>query len=651
MSAVWHADDLLNIHLIQNRENPTEEDARRMIDEMNVEWIEQTDEPPQPHEMVTWAASRMHITLASFTFEELEKNYSKRVKQIMTLNDLTNEFETLKEDEEVKDTILRIANCMRSCYECLIESATLYHRMDPMRENRLPKKYDLTSILHRNEEKLSNFQKLMLYFTKILDVNEYRKMDDQCWKQVRNSAGIPTQSWKFDIGLQDFLFKTIKKETCFEQWVYLTNPKDNAENIVRHLVVSEQTEFPLLSVDRHKWSYDDGIYDTETDTFWVYEEQEDWAEQAEAMQTYRRNAGWGDKYVVIPPNGDNMTVKYFAQPFRFRITPDTEETFDPKKIVLPELDTIFKSQNLTDETVEWCLIMLARLFFKVGEKDRWQVVFFIKGVAASGKSTLAKLIRYMYPPNLITTLSSNVEAKFGLSAIYKGLICVCAEVKEDFGLNQADWQSAASGEEISIAIKNKTAIQHLWDTPFFFLGNELPDYKNASGSVDRRIFIIEFNYKIRNGGDPLLFDKLINNIDLFHRKSVRMYLDKVREHGDKDIWCAKPALLSQQIYDFKVNMRSGVDVLFKYINSGIFEFDAEFEMEMDVFKSEYSAYRKENNEEKVRWNRDHYHATFQEKGVAVVKKDIPHGDGTRVISKQMLTGIRRKEEDGDELAL
>ena len=642
MSSIWHVQDLFDMS-ISNHEDPTEEDGRRMVKQLTDEFLTTEQNTPEPSDMIEWAANKFFIDLDTFTFEQLDQNYVKRIRQVTQLNKLLNSIPELAMDNTIKDDILRVSNCIRGSYDCLKYSGLLYHRMDPVRELRLPKDSELESVFQFDHDKLTTFQKLLIFFTNILDVNEYRKMNDQCWKQIRNSDGIPTQAWQYEISIEKMLFEKIKKEKCFTEWTYLTNPKDNAKHIIEHLIQSEQSQFPSLTVDRHKWSYDNGIYDTESDTFWSFDEQDQWHELGQNIQQYRRDNGWGNNYTVTPPTGVNMTVKYFAQPFRYEINPETEATFDPHSIILPELDTIFQAQHLTKETIDWCLIMMARLFFKVGEKDKWQVVFFIKGVAASGKSTLAKLIRYMYPANLITTLSSNVEPKFGLSAIYKGLICVCAEVREDFGLNQADWQSAASGEEISIAIKNKTAIQHLWDTPFFFLGNEIPDYKSAGGSVDRRIFIIEFNYKIRGGGDPNLFDKIIQNIDLFHRKSVRLYLDAIRKYGDKDIWCSNPAFLSQQIYDFKYNMRNRVDCLFNFLDSGNFEFDPQYHMPLKDFKDLYSLFRKSNGEEKCKWNKDHYSATFQERGLSISKKTTEING--KSFSGEFVIGLQNKQDD------
>lgn len=635
-----HVQDLLDENTI--RRDLTEDECRSMVDELTAEFIVQDENAvPQPQDMIRWAASRLFINSLddTVTFADISTNYEKRMNQLIKLQKHIRKHDDLLEDYTIIDNMQRIAKCMRSCFECLRQSSLLYHKMDPMRENRLPPETDLQTILTSNEEKLKNFQKLIIYFTEILASCEYRKMDDECWVQVMNSQGIPTQSWKKALSIQDMLYRTIKKEKCFTEWTYLTDPKDNAKHIVEYLIKSEECEFPSLIIDRHKWSYDNGIYDAETDTFWKYAESKDWKTKAEELQNYRRERGWGDDYTIVPPDGKSMTVKYFEQPFRFTIDPTTEETFDVSSIVLPELEIIFESQKLDVETQKFCLVMLARLFFKVQEKDKWQVVFFIKGVAQSGKSTLARLIRYMYPSNLITTLSSNTEQKFGLSAIYKGLICICAEVREDFGLDQADWQSAASGEEVSIAVKNKTAMQHRWDTPFFFLGNQIPNYETASGSVDRRIFLIEFNYKILGGGDPNLFEKMVQNIDLFHRKSVSLYLETVRKYGDKDIWTLRPAFLSQQIYDFQASMRSQVDILFKFLTSSTFEYDENFKMPLKEFKVAYSGYRKDNGYGTIKWHKDHYGAAFQDRGIAI-QQFTENIDGKQ-IRAEWLVGIQQ----------
>ena len=63
------------------------------------------------------------------------------------------------------------------------------------------------------------------------------------------------------------------------------------------------------------------------------------------------------------------------------------------------------------------------------------------------------------------TLSNNIEKKFGLSAIKDSFMFIAPEVKGDLALEQAEFQSIVSGEDVSIAVKNKTAVSIEWKVP------------------------------------------------------------------------------------------------------------------------------------------------------------------------------------------
>ena len=85
-------------------------------------------------------------------------------------------------------------------------------------------------------------------------------------------------------------------------------------------------------------------------------------------------------------------------------------------------------------------------------------------------------------------------------------------------------------------MKQRTAFAHRWTTPFSGRATS-SNYRNASGSVDRRFFMIEFNKKVRDS-DPHLLSKFYQNIDLFQRKGVYLYHQALRKFRDKDIWAA-----------------------------------------------------------------------------------------------------------------
>ena len=276
---------------------------------------------------------------------------------------------------------------------------------------------------------------------------------------------------------------------------------------------------------------------------------------------------------------------------------------------MPEFNRIVEAQGLDPDSQTWLIVMLARLFFPV-KFDGWQVALFVKGRAGSGKSTMAQIVRFFYPEKAISTLTANIERQFGLEGIYQGLICICAEVREKFQLDQGDFQSAVSGEEVQIARKNQTPLPHKWVTPFFLLGNEVFDYSNNSGSIDRRIFMIQFDHKVQRS-DPKLFEKFLKNIDFFHRKGVALYHQMLRKHGDRDIW--EPGVVGKQIIAWKNAVRISTDGLFAFINdTNVMTKDPTFFISEEDFKKLYKTWRMDNNWKPQTWSTDHWKAPFED---------------------------------------
>jgi phage/plasmid-associated DNA primase len=184
--------------------------------------------------------------------------------------------------------------------------------------------------------------------------------------------------------------------------------------------------------------------------------------------------------------------------------------------------------------------MGGRLCFDVGELDGWQVIPFFKGIARSGKSTLiTKVFKKFYENEEVGTLSNNIEKKFGLSAIKDAFMFIAPEVKGDLALEQAEFQSMVSGEDVSVAVKNKTAVSIEWNVPGVLGGNEVPNWKDNSGSVLRRILPWNFSKQVRDA-DPQLDEKLNRELPIILLKCVKAYLDYSNKYRDKDIWNVVP---------------------------------------------------------------------------------------------------------------
>lgn len=761
---------------------PPTQEVVDVVDELYGEWV--TDHVDDVSTLHVWACERFGTSLDRVTPTILDDAMKRRIAQIKRLHFLIQEDDELRGDGVIRERITRISKVMREARNSVQAVAMLFYQLDDARQLATPDSWNADSYFQYvdDDDKLTNFQRLLVIVLKKLGVYGYRRMGDSVARQIILPDGEFSHAWEIVMSISEFIYTTIQKETSYDEWKCLTNPPDNGEKVVNHLMCSPQIEFPVLNLDRFIWSYNNGLYNVDEDMFWpfkgrfirhlkdvtiervtslpVHQMMDDeaelteelasvtgdgvfvwnvsenmelvaetcfkldgkfylnflgrdsWPLLAKEMLRFRRgvvlletdeinheliaskleeielpatvpamrvqvsegicaynreddggcftaatifvsngtaysNASGGEvwctpkgtPYMLTPPTQDNVAVKHFDVHFRFEITPETEQDFDPQDIFLPEMERIMDAQNLTPDSKMWLMIMLCRLFFPVGY-DLLQVVLFVKGVAGSGKSTLAQLMRFFFHSSHVTTLSSNIEAKFGLSAIYKGLLCICAEVRDNFGLDQAEWQSAASGEEVQIALKNKTAIQHKWTTPFFFLGNELPGYQNASGSVDRRFFMIEFSKKVLNS-DPKLFDKFMKNVDLFQRKGVSMYHKQMRKSGGKDIWA--PGVVGDQIMKWRDKMKSSIDVLHAFISSGKFEFtdDKNDVINLNEFKELYLEYRKSSGYNRVKFTSEHYETVFQEKGIAVQKQQREHPPNSGNFKNELyMLGVR-----------
>lgn len=739
-------------------DDATDEQIEEMIDELFSTWVPESG--VEIDSLNAWACERLNTTLVEVTPKILEEQTLRCVSELRRLFDAVKSRPSLRMEGEVQDKLARIAKVMREARNSVQSSAMLFKQLDFESSFAIEKNWDPDSFFQFTieDDKATSFQKLLIAVLKRIAISGLRRLDEDCYEPVLLPNGEPTHAWKRRCSIKEYLYNSIQKETDYEEWKNLTNPHDNGEKVVQHLLASTQMEFPVIQMNRYLWAYQNGIYNVKEDMFFPFampiivhlndvtvecvqtkvrqhdvsdedEEihqrdalvtpdgvqvwnvhpdgalmaesffqigdsfylnhcgRESWSDLALNMQTYRRGLYLPDAkavtfdtvkqlpevalathpdranatvidgvdvwnidsddsltrntvfgidgvyrsnrregvpvwktnddedtpYTITPPRSDDVAVKFLDTKFRFRILPEDEAVFDPLSIQLPELEQIMTVQELDDDSQKWFLIMFARLFFPV-RYDGWQVVFFIKGRAGSGKSTLAQIVRDFYPSSCVTTLSSNIEQKFGLSAIYKGLVCVCAEVRSEFGLDQAEWQSCISGEEVQINIKNKTAIPHKWTTPFFFLGNELPNYKNASGSVDRRFFLFEFNKKVRNS-DPHLLLKLKRNIDLFQRKSVALYHAALREHGDRDIWAN--GVVGSQLTTWRDGVKLQTDALYSFLKTDRFQFAPLLFMPLKDFKEEYYGFRQSNGMDKVRWSPSHFKEVFEECGVYI----------------------------------
>eukprot|EP00965_Chrysotila_dentata_P261116 6214142-Pleurochrysis_carterae.AAC.1 len=547
---------------------------------------------------------------------------------------------------ECQRALRRVAEVIKDSCDAVVAASLARRKMNlQLVQSEIPCSYETTTALSKDITKQNtNFQNAVLYTLSLLRKHGLQKHKDVLYEQMKTTNGRLMHAWQRKQTIKEFIATHVTKEADYVQWCNMTNPRDNLKAVAEHICDSEHPECRSLVFKRTLFAFGDdidehgGLYCIEQDVFFPYAEQESWSDYAERVDRERQQFG---EFCTRVPTQDDVAVSYFPQGFHAWGGPCDEYSCDPLgALKTPHVEKVLDDQRLTPDTKKWVYALLGRLLYSVGEKDNWQTLLFIKGVAGSGKSTLAKLMRHVYPSSMVATLSSNVEAKFGLSALYDKFLVICAEVKKDFGLNQGDLQSAVSGEEVSVAIKNQTAITVTWSVPFLFAGNELAAWKDAAGSMKRRLVVVEFNEPVVP--DPSLYDCMLLNFGAFLRKINLTYLMCTNDYGNDDIW--KPGVLSEQMHEFARKMKENVDIFSGYLSSGVFVIDAHNPatcyMPLGDLKDMYFAWRQQHNFEREPWKPDVYNMALREKGLYVNDMRETKTYMGKTIQAQFVYGIR-----------
>jgi hypothetical protein len=248
-------------------------------------------------------------------------------------------------------------------------------------------------------------------------------------------------------------------------------------------------------------------------------------------------------------------------------TPQTPPAAAP---AAPGFRRLEPGKELPQDVQRWVYIFLGRLLHELRRFDKWQIMPFLKGKAGTGKSLIALIAMAFFEKHQVGNISSNGETVFGLSAHKDAFMVVCLEVKKNFKLDQAEWQSLVSGEIMTIAEKHKTATQKRWTAPGLFCGNEWASYQDSQGSVQRRLAVLNFGWPVSSRDKNPQLETQIKEEELAALiiKCNIAYREMADRMGDQDIWKALPEYFEQQ----KRNLSIETDPLWATIwDLGIFE--------------------------------------------------------------------------------
>jgi hypothetical protein len=505
--------------------------------------------------------------------------------------------------------VRRINNVLKQLsdgYENIRRHYTSFERVDnPTALPQFSTSGDPSTMDEEEVESSTPYQKCLLYSLDQTYKSGYRRYKGQCCEEIRTIEGHRTRAWKPKFTIENFVYSLSQKDDDFTMWKNFTSRGNVYRDVVDNMNKCMDAQFPEITKRRHVWSFrngvfvgkewlpDQGVYDCR---FYPYESAE---------------------FRCLDPT--IIACKYFDQQFD-----DFSHVEKWQDIPTPFFDSVLKYQKFDNDVCDWAYVMGGRLCFDVGELDAWQVIPFFKGIARSGKSTLiTKVFKKFYENEDVGTLSNNIEKKFGLSAIKDSFMFIAPEVKGDLALEQAEFQSMVSGEDVSVAVKNKTAVSIEWTTPGVLGGNEVPNWKDNSGSVLRRILAWNFAKQVKEA-DPQLDEKLNNELPIILLKCVRAYIDYSNKYRNKDIWNVVPEYFKK----IQKQVAMVASSLHNFLESTLIKYDKDLFVPQKLFVQVFNQHCQANNLGRHKFTQDFYAGPFSSREIEVREEVVTYNGRT-----------------------
>lgn len=556
-----------------------------------------------------------------------------REKQRRFLIDLKNRVKELSLHKKQTDDgitlterIYSVLKQLKDGYENIRRHYTAYERVvNPTAVPQTSSTSDPSTMCDDDVESATPFQKCLIFVLDELYKAGYRRYKGHCCEEIKTIEGFRTRAWRQKMTIEDFVYSLAQKDDDFNNWKNFTSRGSIFRDVIDNISKCMDPQFPTIIKRRHVWSFKNGVFvgkewDPDLGTykcsFYPYDSKE---------------FGCLDPTIIA--------CKYFDQQFD-----DFSHLENWQDIPTPHFDTVLQYQKFSKEVCNWAYVMGGRLCFNIGELDTWQIIPFFKGIAKSGKSTLiTKVFKKFYEGEDVGTLSNNIEKKFGLSAIKDGFMFIAPEVKGDLALEQAEFQSIVSGEDVSVAVKNKTAVSIEWNVPGILGGNEVPGWKDNSGSVLRRILPWNFSKQVRIA-DPQLDEKLESELPIILLKCVKGYIDYANKYRNQDIWNAVP----EYFKTIQKQVAKVANSLIHFLESTIVDKGKDQYVPQNLFVAAFNTHCKNNNLGQHKFHEDFYVGPFSSYDIEVRNESVSYRGrqyplqpvifGIDLIEDQLMTG-------------
>jgi hypothetical protein len=470
------------------------------------------------------------------------------------------------------------------------------------------------------------FQKLLLMLLKTLHKKGYQRFREGVGEQERNAAGTATTAFKRVQSVSDFVYGALRKETDFNSWYNSTVSRSNVKDAITHLSQASELEFPEVVMDRHIFAFENGELDVSSRTFLPWNKIGERGHQRAASKFFPGQ--------VIDPYWmtDECRTDWF------------------NKIPTPLFEKPMAHQQFSPEKQMMVYVMSGRGLFWLNDKDNWEAIAFGRGRSGTGKSTWGRVMRFFYDLADVAVLSSNMEKKYGLSSAASKLLWINYEMNANAEMDQMDFQSMVTGEEVLINTKYITATTVEWKIPGFMFGNMMNRrWTDTSGQLKRRIIPFEYNFKVKpEDMDPQLLRK-INTTEMaaLAVKYMWAYTETALCHGHQSIWDWCP----KEFEEAASRLHAQTNSLTAFMETDIVVKSTEGYIRFERFNELYQQFCKKNMSKPIPLNDDTIlKDIFEEHGLAMCKNQARYANG-EICTGNWILGVSEGETSSVNAAL
>jgi len=308
-------------------------------------------------------------------------------------------------------------------------------------------------------------------------------------------------------------------------------------------------------------------------------------------------------------------------------------------IETPMFEKILKTQKIPEDARRWVYVMFGRMFFPLGMYDNWQMILFVKGIAGSGKSTMAKFLFDIFG-EFAGNLSCQMEQQFGLEAIQDCLMWICTEVQESFRLSQPEFNSMVAGTDpITIARKTKIAvIKPSWKAPGMMFGNANAVIWKEASSALRRLMMLEMPFRPHDV-DPHLVELIKAEYPALIRKCVSAYLAAAEKYGKTEL----EKVWAPYFNNTKRNLDIALNPIVAFVKSPMVRLAPGHWMLQQDFKTRFVKYMHEQQQRTFRFDPLMAKSVYMDHAITVIDNVSypakPQGDQEIKVVGNYLIGV------------